>query len=103
MFRPWCQICGMILYREVKVASQFLENIPQGGGRFHPGRDGESEPVRLSRSVVGVLSQDDHTCLSGGCLFKGMEDLPLWGVDGGGLPELGDPREQLPGLLPHLG
>ena len=45
---------------EAKVRVSFLEDVPEARGKAIPSSDGEGETVRLPRSVVGVLPQDDH-------------------------------------------
>ena len=51
---------AMLGCRDTEIGSQFLVDVDQRRGRSHPPTHTEAQAVRLPRSVVGVLSQDEY-------------------------------------------
>ena len=46
--------------RNAKVGLEFGVDVAQAGWNVDPVGDGKGKPVRLPRTVVGVLAQDHH-------------------------------------------
>ena len=59
LFRPTCQVAAG-RYGLAQVSLYFLENVLQGGREGNPVVYREAQSVSLSRTVIGVLSDDDH-------------------------------------------
>ena len=57
------------------VISYLFENILQGGWELNPIVDRETQSVSLSRSVVGVLTDDDHLDRLKRAKVEGIEDV----------------------------
>ena len=57
-----------------RLGLYLLEYVAQRGWKLHPLVHREAEAVRLSWTVIGVLSQDDYTHLLKRCLVEGIED-----------------------------
>ena len=61
-------------YRNAQVVLNLLENVLEGRREGHPVVHREAQAVRLSRSVVRVLSDDHHLCLVERAEIEGIEN-----------------------------
>lgn len=59
-----------------------FEDVLERGRECNAVVDTEAEPVRLSRSVIRVLPEDDDTNFVEGCCVEGIEDEPSGRVAG---------------------
>ena len=68
--------------RHTQIILQFLEDIDQRGRELYPIVDREAESVRLPRTMIGVLPDDDHLHPVKRTEVESIENQPSGGIYG---------------------
>ena len=76
--------------RNTEVGFEFGVDVAQAGRNVDPVGDGKGKPVRLPRTVVGILAQDHHPDLVVGGQVQSAKHLVVRRVHGVGGPLGGD-------------
>jgi hypothetical protein len=60
--------------RDPQIALELLEDIDEGRGMLNPIEDRKTEPVRLTGSMIRVLSEDHHADIGERGVIESSED-----------------------------
>ena len=81
-----CPVCEAAVGRgrDPQIIPDFLVDVLKGGGNGDALLDRKGQSMGLSRSMIGVLSQNDHPGILKGGIPQGVENIIHGGVDGAG-------------------